>query len=165
MKKSKSFSIAIVFLFILFSGCKETTNALSDREIQDIKAEVMEAFNQSKIKANAHDSDAIIQYFWNNDDLVYAANGMLIIGWSNFKEAIKAVHLNPQNQDFRLEFENTYVKVINRDCALVTGKGKLIDFPTEEGPVDKNLTVTFLFEKIDGKWLVTAGHESGDFSL
>jgi uncharacterized protein (TIGR02246 family) len=78
---------------------------------------------------------------------------------------VKSVHSNPKNQGFRLKFEETYVKVINQDCALVTGKGKFIDFPTEEGPVNKNLTVTFLFEKTDGKWLVTAGHESGNYSF
>ena len=165
MEKFKSISVVIVFLLIISSGCKETANPLSDNEIRNIKAEVLSAFKQSKEKANAHESEAIVQYFWNSDDLVYAANGMLTIGWSNFYDVVNSVHSNPQNQGFRIEFDDTYVKVINRVCALVTGKGKLIDLPTEEGPVNKNLTVTFLFEKIDGKWLVTAGHESGDFSL
>jgi len=150
----------ILFLLFTISGCKETTNELSDEEIQIIRGEVLEAFNQSKENANAHNSDAIIQSFWNNDDLVYAMNGNLTKGRSNLYEDVKKVHSNPQNQGFSIKIEPTYVRVINPECALVSVAGDLIDFPTEEGSVNKNLTMTFLFEKIDGKWLITAGHES-----
>ena len=133
---------------------------LTEAQIQVIKNEINTAFEQSANTASQHNAEEIMSFLWNTDDLVYAANGNLIKGWTNFSEVVNAVHTDPKNQDFRLAFESTYVKVINRECALVTGKGKLIDLPSEEGPVDNDLTVTFLFEKIDGKWLITAGHES-----
>jgi uncharacterized protein (TIGR02246 family) len=160
MKKCKSFSIILLLLIFSFTACEEKTEPLSDSDIEMVTNEVKEAFERSADAASNHDVDAIMKFLWNDEDLVYAGNGVLIKGWPNLYEVVNSVHSNPQNQGFRLEFDNTYVKVISHDCALVTGAGKFVDFPTEEGPVDKNLTVTFLFEKIDGKWLVTAGHES-----
>jgi len=144
---------------------QQTSLLMTIGEIEAIKKEVNHVFELSADAASKHDVEAFMKYIWNNEDFVYAANGVLIKGWLNFYEVANSVHSNPKNQGFRLKFEETYVKVINRDSALVTGKGKFIDFPTVEGPVNKNLTATFLFEKTDGKWLVTAGHESGNYSF
>jgi uncharacterized protein (TIGR02246 family) len=165
MKKERIKLLLIFFVLVAISGCQDKVSYLTEAEIQEIRNDVKTVFEQSADAASRHDVEAITKFFWNNDEFLYAANGMLTNGWSNFKEVVKAVHSDPQNQDFRLEFENTYVKVINRDCALVTGAGKVIDFPTKEGPVNKNLTVTFLFEKIDDQWLITAGHESNPETL
>jgi uncharacterized protein (TIGR02246 family) len=160
MKQHQSLLMIIMFLVIVLPGCKEKTEPLSDSEVDAIKNEINNAFELSADAASKHDVEAIMKFFLKDEDLVYAGNGVLIKGWSNFCQVVNSVHSDPRNQGFRLEFEDTYVKVIGPDCALVTGKGKFIDFPTEEGPVNKNLTMSFLFEKIDGKWLVTAGHES-----
>jgi uncharacterized protein (TIGR02246 family) len=165
MKQHKSLLMIILVLVIALPGCKEKTEPLSDSEIEAIKNEVKSTLELSADAASKHDVEAIMKFFWNSEDFVYAGNGNFIKGWSNLYEAVNSVHSDPKNQEFRIGFETVDIKVITRDCALVTGAGNLIDFPTEEGPANKKLTVTFLFEKIDGKWIVTAGHESGDFSL
>ena len=160
MKKHQSLLMIILILLIAFPGCKEKTEPLSAKEIETIKKEVKNTFEESADAASDHDVDAIMKFFWNDEDLVYAGNGEIIKGWSNFYQAVNSVHSDPKNQGFRIGFESVDIKVITPNAALVTGAGKLIDFPTEEGTVNKNLTVTFLLEKIDGQWLVTAGHES-----
>lgn len=160
MKNSKFSFMIILCLIIAAPSCQQATEKISDSDTQVVKQEVKTVIEQSAAAASRHDTEAIMKFFWNDEDLVYAANGYLTKGWSDFNKVVKAVHTDPKNQDFRLAFEDTYVKVINRECALVTGKGKLIDFPSADGPVDKNLTVTFLVENIEGKWLITACHES-----
>jgi len=165
MKQHKSLLVIILFLVIAFPGCIEKTEPLSGSEIEAIKNEVKAVFEQSAVAASKHDVEDIMKFFWYDEDFVYAGNGNLTKGWSNFHQAVKTVHSDPKNQGFKIGFERVDIKVITRNCALVTGAGKLVDFPTQEGPQNKNLTVTFLFEKIDGNWLVTAGHESGNFSL
>lgn len=165
MKNNKSLLFFIMCLVIALSGCKEKTETLSESEIEAIKKEVKNTFELSADAASNHDVEAIMKYFWNKEDFVYADNGNLTNGWSNFYEAVNSVHSDPENQGFRIEFQEVNIKVITTECALVTGAGNLIDFPTKDGPATKKLTVTFLFEKIDGQWVITAGHESGDLSL
>ena len=165
MKQHLSLLMITLFLVIVLPGCKEKTEPLFDIEVDAIKNEINNAFELSADAASKHDVETIMKFFLKDEDLVYAGNGVLIKGWSNLYEAVNSVHSDPKNQGFRIGFESVDIKVITRNAALVTGAGKLVDFPTEEGTVNKNLTVTFLFEKIDGQWVVTAGHESGDFSL
>jgi uncharacterized protein (TIGR02246 family) len=154
-----------MFLVIVLSGCENKVEPLSESKIEAIINEVKNTFELSADAASNHDVETIMKYFWNNEDFVYAGNGDFTKGWSNFYEAVNSVHSNPENQEFRIEFQDVYIKVITSECALVTAAGNLTDFPTEDGPATKKLTVTFLFEKIDGQWVITVGHESGDFSL
>jgi uncharacterized protein (TIGR02246 family) len=165
MKHHKSLLMIIMFLVITLPGCNNKVEPLSESEIEVIKNEVKNTFEQSAIAASRHDVEAITKFFWNNDEFVYAANGMLTNGWSNFYEAVNSVHSDPKNQGFSIEFQDVNIKVITAGCALVTAAGNLTDFPTEDGPATKKLTVTFLFEKIDGQWLITAGHESNPETL
>ena len=42
----------------------------------------------------------------------------------------------------------------------MVAEGKLIDVPTKDGTTTKNLALTVLLEKTDGKWVKTISHES-----
>ena len=155
----------IICLVIALSGCKNKVEPLSESKTEAIINEVKNTFELSADAASNHDVEAIMKYFWNNEDFVYAGNGNLTKGWSNFHEAVSSVHSDPKNQGFRIEFQDVYIKVITSECALVTAAGNLKDFPTINGPATKKLTVTFMFEKINGQWVVTAGHESNPETL
>ena len=133
---------------------------MSDEQKASIKQEVQAVFDASAKDAGNHNVKTIMKYFWNNENLVYAANGNLIKGWDAMYNVASTVHSKPENQKFYLNFDEVIIKVIDEKTALVNGVGQIVDIPVGDVTTTTNLTVTFLMEKIDDDWLVTAGQES-----
>lgn len=153
-----------IFIFLLsmlaFWGCQNTQTVLSDAEKEQIKEEVATVFGQMMKGADDHNPDEMMSHAWNNDEFIYVSNGTVINGWEAMMKTVASIHANPEFQSYTVNIEETVIKVICNDAAMVTATGYFGNFPGEQGPRTVQMAVTYLFEKIDGKWLVTIGHES-----
>ena len=150
----------LIVPLISFWGCQNTTNELSDSEKDSITKEVRSEFDKAIAAANNHDADGIMQIQWNSPDYVYAGNGMITKGWESAHKAFSSVHSNPKYQSFTVDLDDVIIHVINREAAMVIAEGYFNNFPTNDGPKSIKLVFTALMERIDGKWVVTVGHES-----
>jgi uncharacterized protein (TIGR02246 family) len=112
------------------------------------------------VAANNHDPDAMMLIHWNTTDYMNVGNGTIIKGWETVHNIVTSVHSNPENQSFTVDQQVVDVRVINSVTAFVVAEGKLIDVPTKDGTTTKNLALTVLLEKTDGKWVKTISHES-----
>jgi len=156
--KNSIFTFLLSLLFLW--GCNNAPATLSDAEKEQIKSEVKQVFDQGIKAANEHNAAAMTENDWNSPDYIYVSNGTLIKGWKAKFETAHTIHSNPVYQSFTVNYNETIIHVISREAAMVTGNGYFRNFPAEQGPKDIKFTVTFLYEKINGKWVMTAGHES-----
>ena len=163
--KKKAFSICFLFILYFIPGCKSTSERVSDKVKEEIKGEVMDLFEKATEAVNNHDEDRMMEFFWNNEGGLYAADGILLEGWKAHYNVTRAIHSDSHYQSFRLIFNEVKIRVLSQDAALLIGKGVLDHFPLgdEFGAVD--IAVTFLVEKKSDQWLITVGHESTQSSL
>jgi len=159
MKVSIS-TVCTALITVCFLGCQSTPTPLTELEEEEIKNEVRQAFENTTVAVNAHDAVKIMESCWNDNDYLYAAQGTLTKGWERNNEISTAIHTDPKNKSFTLEYDETIIKVINRDAVLLVGRGYFHNILTEEGVNSVDIVITFLLEKIDDKWLITVGHES-----
>ena len=159
-------SICVFAIFaIIFCGCQTAPAPLSESEKEEIIKEVRAAFDKTTLAVNTHDADQILDFCWNDNDYLYAADGTLDKGWDANYKAASSIHSNPNNQSFTIHYDEIIIKVLKRDAVMLVGKGAFNDILTEAGPKSVGMVVTFLIEKIDEKWVVTIGHESAAETL
>ena len=150
----------IIAVILLFSCSTPVETELTEEQKALIEQEIKNVFDASAKAASNHDFETMMKYLWNNENFVYAANGYLFKGWDAMYNVASTVHSKPENQKFHFNFDEVIIKVIDEKTALVNGVGQMVDIPVGDSTITTNLTVTFLMEKIDNDWLVTAGHES-----
>lgn len=160
MKKLMFKVFFLMMPLISFWGCQNTTNELSELEKDSITKEVRSEFDKAMAAGNIHDADGMMQIHWNSPDFVYVVNGTINKGWESLQKATDSIHSNPKYQSLTVDLDEVIVRVIGREAAMITAGGYLNNFPTEEGPKSIKLAFTYLMQKIDGKWVVTVGHES-----
>jgi len=159
----KKLILRVIFLIvplISFLGCQNTTNELSESEKDSIKEEVREVFDESIKAANAHDAAGMLAHDWNSQDYLYASNGNLMKGWNAKSDAVQSIHTNPELQSYGVVLDEVILRVISRQVVIITCTGHFSNFPKEQGPQDIKFVLTCLYEKINGKWVMTVGHES-----
>ena len=139
--KKKALSVVLIPLALIsFFGCQNATEKISDSEKELIIKEVRSEFDKVIAGANKHDADALLKQHWNSDT-------------------------NPKYQSFTLDMDQVIIRVIDREAVMVVADGYFNNFPTSEGPKSIKMALTGLWEKIDGQWLMTVGHESTQASL
>jgi len=153
-------TIIILLAAIFIIGCQNEPAQLSDTEKQQIKSEVKTVFDQMMKGANDHIPDEMMKHAWNSESFIYASNGNISTGWEPMMKQVTSIHTNPHFKGYTVTIQDSNIRVINTNAAMVTGIGTFGNFPTKDGAKDIEVAVTFLFEKIDGNWLVTVGHES-----
>jgi uncharacterized protein (TIGR02246 family) len=154
----------LLFIFLIsmlaIYGCQKTPAPLTNTEKEQIEAEVRAAFDKEIKAANDHDADAMMQVHWNSQDYLYAGNGNITRGWESMHKVVSSIHSDPKYLSYTVDPEEVFIRVINREAAIITAGGYFNNFPGDEGPKSVKFAVTLLIEKIDGQWLVTVGHES-----
>jgi len=150
----------LISALILTYSCQKAPAPFSESEIEEIKKEVKVVFDQATKAANDHDADAMVSLDWNNEDYMYVGNGEIMKGWEAKFKVAQSIHTNPKYQSYTVDYDEILMKVISRDAVMVTGSGYLNNFPGDEDPRSIKFAVTLLYEKIDGKWVMTVGHES-----
>jgi len=160
MKTSNNLLLALILAFITLYGCQQNKQELTEQERIEIEENVRNVMNDLIKAVNEHDVDKFMGYCWNNQDYYYAGNGTIFKGWKdNYNSAI-TIHSDPKYKSFTVNYSEIIVNVISKDVAKVIGIGMFKNFPTTDGETNIDLAITFLFERIDGKWLLTFGHES-----
>jgi len=156
----KNSTLIFLLSLLVLWGCNNAPATLSDADKEQIKKEVLEDLEIINDAVNNHDFEKMMEYCWNDPDYLYAANGSLVKGWdANYKIASE-IHSNPKNQSFTLKYDDTIITVLSQDLVMLTAKGQFIDFPIENDTKNIDLVVTFLVQKIGGKWKIIVGHES-----
>jgi ketosteroid isomerase-like protein len=161
----KKLTLMIVLFLLTFIGCKNATTPISDAEKEQIKKEVKEVIVLFVKAANAHDAAAMTANNWNSSEFLYVSNGDLAKGWENNTKIATQIHSDPKYQTFTVDFDEVLMHVISREAVMVTASGKFGNFPVGVEPHDIPLVCTYLFEKKDGNWLITNGHESTNEEL
>ena len=164
--KKKALSVVLIPLALIpFLGCQNATEKISDSEKELIIKEVRSEFDKVIAAANKHDADALLKQHWNSDEYMYVGHGNIARGWETVLKGFKSVHTNPKYQSFTLDMDQVMIRVIDREAVMVVADGYFNNFPTSEGPKSIKMALTGLWEKIDGQWLMTVGHESTQASL
>jgi ketosteroid isomerase-like protein len=156
----KNLSFLLMFSMSLFFGCRQQAGELTEAEKTLIEQEIRNIMNQTLEAIKIHDVDKIMEHCLKNEDYLYSANGFLTKGFDENYKIASTIHSDPDNQSFFVNYEDLIIKVINRDCVMVVGDGYFKNIQDEDGSKSIRLAITFLFEKIDGQWLLTVGHES-----
>jgi len=154
---------SILFVLIpclLFGGCQNNPSQLTDTEKEEIKKEVRTEFDKIIDAADRHDAEEAMLHHWNNKYYLYAANGNITKGWEPMNKIVTSIHSNPKYQSYNVVCDEVILRVISQNSVMVTSSGYFNNFPSEEGPKSVKFALTYLFEKIYGKWVVTVGHES-----
>jgi hypothetical protein len=149
-----------MFGIVLIFGCSQQTDELTLNEKEDIENEIRNIMGQIIEAVRIHDIDKMFQYCLKNENYMYAANGTISKGFDENYKIASSIHSDPNNQSFYVSYDELIIRVINRNTAMVIGDGYFNDFPAEVGTKSIKLVITFLFEKIDGSWQLTVGHES-----
>jgi hypothetical protein len=144
----------------LFFCCSQQTDDLTLNEKEAIENEIRNIMSQIVEAVRVHDVDKMFQYCLKNGTYIYAANGTISKSFDENYKIATTIHSDPKNQSFYVRYDELIIKVINRNSVMVVGDGYFYDFPAEAGTKSIKLVITFLFEKIDGSWLLTVGHES-----
>ena len=160
MKKINIPYLVFLMMVLILWGCQNSTTVLSDAEKESIKNEVQTTFDQMTSAANTHKPDDILKYSWNDEEFLYAGSGKIIKGWNNFYDIVSSVHTNSPSLPFTMQFDESVIKVLDKDLAMISAAGKVTSSPPGQETTIVPIAVTFLMQKIDGKWLLTVGHES-----
>jgi ketosteroid isomerase-like protein len=69
------------------------------------------------------------------------------------------------NQSFTVNIDEVIMHVLSREAVMLTAAGNFVNFPAGLESRDIPLVCTHLFEKKEGKWVMTLGHESSTEKL
>ena len=158
--KTPTLPISTFIFALVLLGCQSTSTPLTEVEMQEIRNEVRQSFKRTTEAVNNHDAVKIMESCWNDENYLYAANGTLTKGWDKNNDISTTIHSDPKNQLFTIEYDEISIRVLKRDAVLLVGKGYFHNILTKDGTKSVDLIVTFLMEKVNGKWVITIGHES-----
>ena len=165
MKTFKIQPLVLLLSVLTLFGCQKSTQDLTDTEKNEVEESIRQIMNDLDKTVEDHDFEKMMEYSWNDKDYIYVGNGTITKGWKNNYDVASTIHSNPKHQSFNVSYDELIVKVLSRDMAMVIGDGYFNNFPTDEGTKSLKMAVTFLFERIEGKWLLTVGHESTDEAI
>jgi len=160
MKTSMSKIASLITFLIIFMGCQDIQTELGESEKDSIIQEVRTEYDKFIAAASAHDAAVMMQSQWNSKDFLFASNGEMIKGFDAMHNVVNSIHSNPELQSYSVELNEIKIRVISREAAIISSEGFLNNFPTYEGLKSIKTVETVLMEKIDGKWVITVGHES-----
>jgi hypothetical protein len=150
----------LLLSMLLIFGCSQQNKELTEDEKTKIEQEISSIMDEINVGINAHDVDRFSSFWLKSEDLIYARDGHATRGFHDLYQIASDVHSNPKFQTFKISYDDMIIRVLGRDMVMVTGDCYLNDFPSEDCPKSLKLATTFLFENINGSWLMTIGHES-----
>ena len=143
----------LVLLFLNF-GCS-TNRTLSDQQVQSDKAAITSAMNIQEADWNKGDIDAFMESYWKSPDLSFISTRGPTYGWEQTKKNYK-IGYPTKDEMGTLKFDIIRLDPISPQAYYMIGKFTLYrknDEPTGH--------FTLLWQKIDGKWVITSDHTSG----
>jgi hypothetical protein len=151
----------LIFLILLVAcfSCGTSNKPVSDAQKEKIKGEVKEIVNALYKGCEEANSDVIIEMNYNSPDYVFLLNGKTY----NYKEYVdmtKTLFSTLQNQEGTINDEK-YV-VLDKSTVLYSANTKwLMNFKDGHSVLQKPWEMQYVFRKIDNKWKIINGVESG----
>jgi len=155
MKKKLIF---LVLLIVCFS-CGTNNKPVSDAEKVKIKAEVKEVVNTYFKGAEEANADIILETYLDSPDFVFTYNGNSL-SYQQCADLAKSVFGTLKNQKI-IVVDEKYA-VLDNSTVMVTVNNKcLMNYKDGHSVLQDPWISQILFKKIDNKWKVVSGAESG----
>ena len=138
----------------LICGCQPSNSSdvsLAEREaiVQEIKQTIDEYGNANLRK----DLDAQLSYFSDSEGFIFAGDGTILGGYSEWAEQLR--HYDQVNQKWDYwNISNLHVVVLSREAASATYELEYGKELTSGDTVRQKGAWTSVFKKYDGKWRV-----------
>ena len=150
--------IAMALLIVCFS-CGTNNKPVSDAQKEKIKGEVKEVVNTYFKGAEEANADLILETYLNSPDFVFTYNGNSF-SYKQCEDMAKSVFGTLKNQKITVVYEK--YAVLDNSTVLVTVNNKcLMNYKDGHSVLQDPWISQILFKKIDDKWKVISGSESG----
>ena len=150
--------ILLVLLIACFS-CGTNNKPVSDAQKEKIKGEVKEVVNTYFKGAEEANADLILETYLDSPDFVFTYNGNSF-SYKQCEDMAKSVFGTLKNQKITVVDEK--YAVLDNSTVLVTVNNKcLMNYKDGHSVLQDPWISQILFKKIDNKWKVISGAESG----
>jgi hypothetical protein len=151
----------LIFLVLLIAcfSCGTNNKPVSDAQKEKIKGEVKEVVNTAIKGAEEANFDLTMGLMLNSPDFVYVINGKTFT-YQEIMDSYKTVFSTMQNQKSTMLVEK--YAVLDNATVIYTANSKwLMNFKDGSSVLQEPWIVQWTFKKIDSKWKVISGVESG----
>jgi hypothetical protein len=150
--------IFLLLLIVCFS-CGTNKKPVSDAQKEKIKGEVKEVVNTYFKGAEEANADMILETYLDSPDFVFTYNGNTF-SYKQCADMAKSVFGTLKNQKITVVDEK--YAVLDNSTVMVTVNNKcLMNFKDGHSVLQDPWISQILFKKIDNKWKVISGAESG----
>jgi hypothetical protein len=150
--------VFLILLIVCFS-CGTNNKPVSDAQKEKIKGEVKEVVNTYFKGAEEANADMILEAYLDSPDFVFTYNGNSF-SYQQCAEMAKSVFSTLKNQKITVVDEK--YAVLDNSTVMVTVNNKcLMNFKDGHSVLQDPWISQILLKKIDNKWKVISGAESG----
>jgi hypothetical protein len=150
--------IFLVLLIVCFA-CGTNNKPLSDAQKEKIKGEVKEVVNTFIKGCEEANSDMLLGIYLDSPDFVYTYNGNSF-DYKQIESGMKPVFSTLLNQKLTI-FDEKYAVLDNFNVLYTTNCKCLMNYIDGHSILQNPWIVQLLIKKIDNKWKVISGAESG----
>ena len=151
----------LIFLVMLIAcySCGTNNKPVSDAQKEKIKGEVKEVVNTFNKGCEEVNPETLFQLYLNSPDFIYMSNGKIF----NYQQSIDTTKLlfsSLLNQKGTIVSEK-YVITDNATVLFTENTKWLMNFKDGHSVMQDPWVMQLLLKKIDGKWRIISGVESG----
>jgi hypothetical protein len=151
--------LIILLLLIVCFSCGTNNKPVSDAQKEKIKGEVKEVVNKFNKGCEEANPEMLFQLYLNTPDFIYMSNGKIF----NYQESIDTTKLlfsSLLSQKGTIVSEK-YVIPDNTTVLFTENTKWLMNFKDGHSVMQDPWIMQLLLKKIDGKWRIISGVESG----
>jgi hypothetical protein len=149
----------IPVLLIGFFSCGTNNKPVTETQKEKITKEVKEVVNAFIKGCEEANPEILIPLYLNSPDFIYAANGKIY----NYQESVDTMKLlfsSLLNQKGTI-VEEKYTVLDNSSVFYISTSKWIMNFKDGKSVLQDPWTMQYIFKKIDDKWKVIIGNESG----
>ncbi len=156
------YSLILTFVILLLS-CQSKIVPLTETEKTEIENQVKQLASELFDSWNSAEYAQYLNYYSNNNEFTFAANGNITRSWLAFSDTVK-VHTDPLEKS-KVEVVNQHIDIIERNLVIVT---ELFDWSAiYKSGKQENMrgTYTTIYSKRNKEWKIIYVAESfpGEF--
>lgn len=144
--RSHSFMLIIVGAMLVCASCSHQNESNHPRH------EITQAMKQQEEAWNRGDIDAFMNYYWDDDSLLFIGLHGPTYGWETTLENYKKSYNTPEKMG-KLQFQNHRIDSLGPDAANVFGEWKL-----ERSTDTIGGYYTLLWKRMNNQWRITQDH-------
>ena len=147
---------AVAFaLAVLATGCQPKVPELTEAQREAIVKEITQIVQKINDAANDHNAELIMSYYLKSDDLTYADNSKVYVGWDTVASMRKAWH--QKHRDWSVPLKPPIrTRVLTPNTIVAVWECSI-------SPIDIDVALTDIFVRDEGgEWKIVHEHESGE---